>query len=406
MSAEEKVPAPEVKETKSGDSKALSKVPLAGGARQGAKQWQEDSFHTMCSTNNKVLVGGIWDGHGGYNGMLASREARDFTEKFLDTNKTTMESWNVATWNEKLLQLFADTHEAIKNRFLNVEGETSNRRHVDEKGIVRFASQDPIHGGTTASLVVCIRPAASDLPDGKLVIITANCGDSTGLLVKVGDRKPEYLTVDHGPESKIEYDRVQALPAETHPTKLLFVYDKTNIFRKYECPTVFLPDGTKDQKYVRYPWKNGLHPTNVRYEPAVYAVTPQHITKDSTCIAMTRALGDLYAHQFGLTAIPSITTKILPIDGDYFICAGSDGIWDCWKYPDFASKVNTLLLKKGRPSTTAEVSEYILGESIHRAVKNFGSKHFDDASFVCWRICPGGKSEIEYFQEQEQPISL
>merc|ERR1719296_513026 len=55
----------------------------------------------------------------------------------------------------------------------------------------------------------------------------------------------------------------------------------------------------------------GLHPTNVRYEPAVYAVSPGNIYQDATCIAMTRSLGDFYGHQFGLTYIPTIQSIAL-----------------------------------------------------------------------------------------------
>jgi serine/threonine protein phosphatase PrpC len=244
--------------------------------------------------------------------------------------------------------------------------------------------------------VVCIRP---DTPAGKIITITANCGDSTALLIKLGGTLPEtkehfaHLTEDHGPENDVEYARVAALPEDEYPTKLLFVYDKTSVFRKYECPLVFRPDGQKDQKYVNNPWGNGLHPTNVRHEPAVYAVTPRAITKDSTCIAMTRALGDFYAHQFGLTPIPSIGVKELDSDGDYCFVAGSDGIWDCWKYPDFANRVNEWMLQKRFSST--DLSETVLDESIRLAVANFGARHYDDASFVCWRLCPGATSEIE-----------
>ena len=127
----------------------------------------------------------------------------------------------------------------------------------------------------------------------------------------------------------------------------------------------------------------GLHPTNVRYEPAVYAVTPRSISKDSTCIAMsarsadtqgvargvaalspspslirfhfccvvvpkrTRAIGDYYAHQFGLTHVPSISVKRISCadsgsedttqahtnsyatsEQAYTIFVASDGVWD------------------------------------------------------------------------------
>ncbi len=156
---------------------------------------------------------------------------------------------------------------------------------------------------------------------------------------------------------------------------------------------------------------HGLHPTNVRYEPAVYAVTPRSVSKDSTCIAMTRALGDFYAHQFGLSAEPAIGVKRIRIEGgenenknsesdepqdsfspsttlsissEFTIILASDGIWDCWKYEDFAQFVLDEQYKKGR--TIAETGEAALEESITRAINNFGAKHFDDASLVGWRF--------------------
>jgi hypothetical protein len=94
-----------------------------GGGRQGAKPYQEDSFFSWCSPTNRVIVGGIFgtiqrptdrrkdaagcprdrhaltlpppfdvrayllsDGHGGYNGLLASQTARDASLAYLQTN--------------------------------------------------------------------------------------------------------------------------------------------------------------------------------------------------------------------------------------------------------------------------------------------------------------------------------
>jgi serine/threonine protein phosphatase PrpC len=143
----------------------------------------------------------------------------------------------------------------------------------------------------------------------------------------------------------------------------------------------------------------GLHPTNVRYEPAVYAVTPQfrtnkhaqgvleRITTDSTCIAMTRALGDFYAHQFGLSAEPSIKFKEIPADMDVCILVGSDGIWDCWKYEEFAIFLADSYKKKNfGENQSQEVATEIVEHSVELAKKNFGIRHFDDASFCCWRL--------------------
>jgi serine/threonine protein phosphatase PrpC len=321
--------------------------------------------------------------------------------RYFEEHKTSCETWSIEDWKEHLNAVFALAHSNIRARFVE-ESKSSNQanpRVVDEKGIVRSTAGDPVHGGSTATVVVCIRP---DTPTDEITVITANCGDSTALCVRLGNNSPGethvFLSEDHGPESDVEYKRVSELPEDEYPTKLLFVYDKTNVFRKFECPPVFSPNGSKDQKYVTNPWGNGLHPTNVRYEPAVYAVTPRGITKDSTCIAMTRALGDFYAHQFGLTSIPSIGVQTFPSDADYCLLAGSDGIWDCWRYEDFAQFVSVGMMNRRLSST--DLSEDVLNESIRRAVANFGSKHYDDASFVCWRLCPGARSEIEVRREQ------
>ena len=63
------------------------------------------------------------------------------------------------------------------------------------------------------------------------------------------------------------------------------------------------------------------------------------------------------------------------------------------RYADFANfvaiGVNSKKLK------AIDLSQEVLDESIKRAVANFGAKHYDDASFVCWRMCPGGRSEME-----------
>ncbi len=293
------------------------------------------------------------------------------------------EHWSVDRWRSALNDLFSHLHNTIRASFIANFGSVSapvpghafnnakppaEQRHIDSRGIVRNAAGDPIHGGSTATLVVMVKDANGE---GGANLITANVGDSTAFLVPTRGTW-DFLSVDHGPENQDEWVRVNTgagsaaaasaaasgsctaegivPPADAYPTKLLFVYDKTNVFRKYECPCVFLPDGTKDQQYVANPWGAGLHPTNVRYEPAVYAVTPRSVSKDSTCIAMTRALGDFYAHQFGLTHVPSISVKRISCadsgsddttqahtnsyatsEQAYTIFVASDGVWDCWK---------------------------------------------------------------------------
>lgn len=320
-------------------------------------------------------------------------------------------------WRTELASLFSHLHSTIRQSFISNYANPSapaptnsftnakppaEHRHIDEKGIVRNANGDPIHGGSTATLVVMVK----DLNGGGASLITANVGDSTGFLVPTRGTW-DFLSVDHGPENQDEWVRVNTSAEEAHryQTKLMFVYDKTNVFRKYECPCVFNHDGTKDQQYVANPWGFGLHPTNVRYEPAVYAVTPRSISKDSTCIAMTRALGDFYAHQFGLTHVPSISVKRISCadstaddtsqehknsyatqEQAYTIFVASDGVWDCWRYDDLMQFINDELIHRGK--NLLEMGEAVLEESISRAITNFGAKHYDDACLVVWQFTP------------------
>lgn len=344
-------------------------------------------------------------------------------------------------WRSELHALFTHLHETIRQSFITNYASPAapppansftnakpppEQRFIDERGIVRNANGDPIHGGSTATMVVLVKDATG----GGATLITANVGDSTGFLVPTRGTW-DFLSVDHGPENQDEWVRINTSAEEAHlySTKLLFVYDKTNVFRKYECPCVFLPDGTKDQQYVANPWGYGLHPTNVRYEPAVYAVTPRHISKDSTCIAMTRALGDCYAHQFGLTHIPSISVKRLSCneadapatdmaddaagsqnapnsyatqEQTYTIFVASDGVWDCWRYDDLMQFINDELYKRGK--NLLEMGEAVLEESISRAITNFGAKHYDDACLVVWQFttkkCGGSSNGHPHLESQ------
>lgn len=401
---------------------------IYGGSRKGAKQWQEDSYLNFISSNGKVIVGGVMDGHGGYNGLVASTTARDTLLAYLQRHSNECEQWTEDDWKQLLPRLFREMHEAINRTFLlagddKIE-EEGGKRYKDDRDIVRMAKGDPVHGGTTCTVVVQLKHA-----DGSSTVITANVGDSTALLIPAHGGKYQWLTVDHGPENPDEWRRVNQDDSHLYDNKLLFVYDKTSVVRKYDCPQVFLPSGRKDMKFVKNPWAHGLHPTNVRYEPAVYAVTPRSVNRDSTCIAMTRALGDFYAHQFGLTFVPDIVVRELPAGQSFTIAAASDGIWDCWKYEEFADYINQSIAKRllanreqqqqqpvlakaeDEVGLISQIGELALNESVHRAISNFGAKHYDDAALVCWFVQPatsrpyGAEASPQQEQQQQPPPS-
>jgi serine/threonine protein phosphatase PrpC len=167
-----------------GSRTGWSPIPIGKGARQGGKEFQEDSFGSFASENNRVIVGGIWDGHGGYNGRVASGQARETALSFFEQFKLECESWSEEEWQVKLKELFALQHEQIRAKFVEETKEHSNqalRRVVDGKGIVRIPSGDPVHGGSTATVLVMIRPTPGS--DESPTVICANCGDSTALIV-------------------------------------------------------------------------------------------------------------------------------------------------------------------------------------------------------------------------------
>jgi serine/threonine protein phosphatase PrpC len=350
-------------------SENMSKNNIFQNAVQGAKQYQEDSYFSFESPNKLITVGGIFDGHGGMNGMIASNAARDHSLQYFDLAKTKCEEWGVENWRANLLQLFEEIHEKIRE----VLREQSLDRIVDEKGVVRSGMGNPVHGGCTGSIIVQKLNA-----DGSSTFISANVGDSTALLCFTDEtpEEPKYhmLTVKHDTNHE-EFLRIRDLPSEQYPTKLMFVYDVIKIQRKYECPLIFNEAGEKDEKYKKDPWNNGLRPVNVRMEVGAYAVTPKDIYMDSTCIAVTRALGDFYAHPFGLTHKPSITVYELPAKRSCIVTVASDGIWDCWAYNDFVDYVKTC------PNMHS-----VMNETIGRAIHNFGAKYYDDAALVAWTV--------------------
>lgn len=360
-------------------------ISVAGAAHKGAKQYQEDAFVHMISATEKVTIAAVFDGHGGKNGMVASNTARDTLVAYFRQRSDECERWEEAEWRARLLELFDTLHESIRAALVGAPlSETGGQpRVVDAKGIVRTQSGDPVHGGTTGSVVVMVQR-----PDSSCLVVTANVGDSAALLFRRDGQPPlpadapnsyAFITVDHGPENPDEYARVQGVPGLEH--RLQFVYDLTSVVRKHSCPRVFLKNGQLDQKFVENPWGNGLHPTNVRYEPAVYAVTPREVHRDTTCIAMTRALGDFYAHQFGLTHVPSVTSRVMPAGVDFTIVVASDGLWDCYKYHKLCEDVNARL----NHSPLDRAVEETVAEAIRIAIASFGQKHYDDCAVVLVR---------------------
>jgi len=369
---------------------------VAASAAKGAKQYQEDSYVIFCSEDKSFVAAAIYDGHGGINGKHASTCCAQMSWNWWSKEWKKMLTYSDAEWTKILKKFFSDMHCKIREVF--IENEKRNRKRnnastqkiVDSKGIVRKTSGYPVHGGTTATVTIVINTK------DKRQVICANVGDSDALLLPLDQKLlPDvqknylHLSVDHGPDSAKEWQRINDLPKSDYPYKLIFVYDKSATYRKYECPRVFLeygPNaGSKDPEYVKNPWGNDLRPTNVRYDPAVYAVSPSGVEEDVTCIAMTRSLGDFYGHQFGLSWEPDVYVKQLDPKHQYLITAGSDGIWDCWKHEDFSDFATST--SQTYPKDILRAVTHIVTATVERAKALFGKRSFDDAS-LCLLTVP------------------
>jgi len=361
---------------------------ISGFQTQGAKANQEDALTIFSNEEKTVAVAAVFDGHGGFNGQIASKVCVKVLEDFAKNQIFPHYlSFSDSQWSIQLAELFDLFHQSVRKEFVKVETKArlAMRKDisgiVDKKGIVRGLDGYPMHGGTTATVCVYLNTI---LPR----VICANVGDSNALLIsckKECRRKTkrfQHLSAHHGPDNVSEFNRIQSLDIKE---KLGFIYDCSGVCRA-KCPSVFLKNGQKNPDCLKGQWKKGLKPSNVRLEPGMYCISPPNVDKDVTCIAMTRSIGDFYAHQYGLSHEPSISFTDLKKDEEYFISVGSDGIWDCWKWDEFSTfLVKSKLRNIGKIDKV--VKEVVLN-SVHRAGIYFGKNTIDDASLTLIHVDP------------------
>lgn len=316
-----------------------------------------------------IQVQWVADGHGelGRNAAYTAGNVFEKQQEYWTQNKCYL--WEKDKWYIELENLFNKAHESIKHIFGN----------------------EDISGGTTATIVIHV-----PTKDGGCDIYTANVGDSDAFLFKDNG---EYikLTTDHTGSSESEWKRINS-PNANFPQKLVFVYDKQNTIRSSTTlPHVFDDNGVKVQKFVNNPWEYGLYPTNARYEPAIYVISPNNATKN-VCIAMSRSLGDFNAKYYGSSAIPSINTTHVTVEemkNNPICVVASDGIWDSYKYENFGELLFDTVKStdKDIPSTGSKLLLY----SFERGLKLF--KSTDDISLS---IYPSSTSIYRQHNKKQQ----
>jgi len=182
---------------------ALNGVKVIGnlmyaGSLKGSKIWNEDACFTWQSPDGRVTVGGVFDGHSGYDGLLAANASKSYALHWFSG----LTPWHLATWTNRdwevyLRTMFTEIHDAIRSKFMSESATT--RRYIDKKvrhkithlsgvcggggggwgeskitqGIVRYPDGEPVRGGTTATIVIAIKQ-----DDGSTNVICSNVGDS------------------------------------------------------------------------------------------------------------------------------------------------------------------------------------------------------------------------------------
>ena len=317
--------------------------------------------------------------------MVASESAKK-TIQTIFTNKEfqmTVRTWTIEQFKIFLDQeLFPSMNLAIRDALLS---ESGNRMLDPDNIVVRTTSGDAVHGGSTCTIV--IDRTNADLTHD---IICGNVGDSTGYIFYYGadgalTQDPVPITTNHSAgQSSEEYIRIRDLDPVKYPMKLLIVYEISSQYRKYLCPEVFNPDGTKVEKYVTNPWGNKLTPKNVDYEPSSYAVTPRDVFTDECSIAMTRALGDFYICKYGFSNKPSINLIKIEPKTNVGLVIASDGIWDGNKAGEYCGLLAQKLVNGGLGNYLSHASVFDYGTNV--SVEKFGARYYDDTSQVSWNV--------------------
>ena len=336
---------------------------LAMNELKGGKKYMEDAqlrlkYRLRCG---KCIIGGIFDGHGEYNGFVAATTARDYAIKILDQNSENFNTWSHQDISTFLFNLSRGMHQEIILNLVKLQ----SGNYVDSIGIVRTFYGEPVRGGTTSTIVVDIENT-----DGSHTIISANTGDSLARVIFPGGG--DYaLTTTHAPDNVDEFRRIKALKITQ---KVYPVYDIPKNPVKYGLPHVFNDEGIMNDVPINS-MKN-----NVRGGRGMYMVSDTRTGIPHISIAMTRTIGDAYAQPYGITWEPSINIYTIPAATVYTIVIASDGLWDVWHFDKMAEYYWNC-----RADSNNEIATKALFDmSIIEANRCFGEKNRDDTTLITW----------------------
>jgi hypothetical protein len=224
-----------------------------------------------------------------------------------------VQDWNMIDWKTTASCLTEQLHNDY--RVHCSQKKVSFKRSIKE-GVVLSALGDAIHSGTTFSMAIVfpVFTMNHDVVLEKFRVVTIQVGDTDISINGV------VTDCDHSPLNPEEFKRIQCLDASRRGK---LVYETRGI-----RPEIFLPDGTFDPVYgngIEFDWTKGINPSCAKYIPGSYLTSPFGYPYN-TIIAMTRSIGDFYAHPLGLCTEPNVIVQ--DMDKIPTIFMATDGAWD------------------------------------------------------------------------------
>jgi len=358
-----------------------------GGVGGLGKENQDVFFE--ATPDEHVSIFGVFDGHGKAHGRQAAEVAAASMKEYLLEHLESLKAQPEIVVREA----FKKAHDSVLRAFeelpsvTRIEGNLKDRPHylielLEEEGDDGVTKRwDASEGGTTATVVVALRIGR---------IIVAAIGDSAAVLVgrDAAGAVSELLLPEHSPTYVDEYLRMmKACP----DAGLRFVYD---------CPDGELfdifttgSDGITclDREAEKKADDHGCAVKNCRGElmtvviipeseielpSAVVKEGPTRAVVDEQNIAMTRSLGDFYAHHHGVTWEPELRVLEsadlleLPFHRPHLLLA-SDGVWDLWAFNDVAAAL--------LPTDEAIIDEESIA-AFCEATRAQGADYFDESA--------------------------
>ena len=250
------------------------------------------SDYCFRSIGSGYSVVGLFSGHGGKFGNIAAEASAIYMKRQFDDvhNIRCLRQNHVSVLNT----IFQYAHYSLRRKF--ALGCKLQQTKITNAGVFkRFAlgTWTPIHGGTTATVIICTGTT----------IIVAYVGDSSAIVQ--GADSYEY---DHSPKNMHEYMRVRE---ETNNLKF-----------------VYAPCESRGIRNIYDHDEDGIRMTNVDGCAAVMV--------DGVSLRITRSLGDFFLHNNGVSHEPTISLYDAKVGMRIF--AATTSFWSSVVKDEFRSR--------------------------------------------------------------------